>query len=95
MDVDSNAGTEEQEPVPWRDLKRMNAHRTSRPTDDLVRRLVGEIAAATGRAPFVDAVLFAALRIAQRGELQRLVDEILLIESQSYPPNRVPHDPGS
>lgn len=79
----------------WKQLPRTPSHRTSKPTDEAIRRAVGEIAAARGSAPFVDAVILASLRLATRGDLNPLMDAVREIETGTYPAVRVPHDPGS
>lgn len=82
--------------VSWRQLRRVNAHRTSKPTDDMLRRVVGEITAVRGNAPAVDAVIFAALRLAMTPgrDLRPLLDMVREIETDSYPGPRASGEPG-
>lgn len=88
-------GPPDVKPVEWRRLRRVNSHRTSRPTDEAIRKAVGEIAAERGNAPAVDAVILAAVRMAVRN-MGSLLDAIREIEQAGYqaaPPP--PHEPGA
>lgn len=73
--------------VTWRQLRRVNVHRTSRPTDEALRKAVGEIASERGSAPSVDAVILASVQLATgRGDdaLKTLMDKVREIEVATY-----------
>lgn len=55
----------------WRALVRKVTHRTSAPTDDLVRRARMRIGNERGDMPNSDAVIYAALRLANRDAASR------------------------
>ncbi len=55
----------------WRSLVRKVVHRTSAPTDDLVRRARMSIGNDRGSMPNSDAVIAAALRLANRSAASR------------------------
>lgn len=90
-------GTEEVPPgreiKGWNELRRMNRHRTSAPTDELGRRLRAAIELRRGRAPHIDAVLLAALELVQDdiGVLLMKVEEIEQRDHQQ--PVKVPKPP--
>lgn len=72
--------------VPWGKLHRRTMHRTSAPTDEEVRAALFEVTQArgvNGRAPAVDAVIFAAVAIARR-DLPLLFAEIGRVEAGTY-----------
>lgn len=77
----------------WRQLRRVSSHRTSKPTDEAIRRAVGEIAATRGSAPHADALILAAVRLASK-DMKTLADQVREIETDRYP-GPPPHDPGS
>lgn len=80
--------------IEWRRMRRVNTHRTSKLTDEALRRIVGEIAAARGSAPNVDTVIFAALRMVGTQPITELIDVVREIETDTYPAP-LPHEPGS
>ncbi len=83
--------------ITWRQLRRVNSHRTSRPTDEALRKVVGEIASVRGNAPSVDAVILGAVRLALVGGADgraRLMDAVREIESDTYPGPHSPGEPG-
>ncbi len=78
--------------VPWQSLKRLSMHRTSDPTNDALRKIIGEIAADRGRRATADTVIYAAIRLAVRDNMDSFIDEIREVESDMYPVD--PHEPG-
>lgn len=68
--------------VPFSALPRQPSTRTSVPTNDAVRAAAWRIAGGRGgRAPLHDAVIFAALRLA---DPQKLAREVALIEDETF-----------
>lgn len=67
----------------WRALRRKVVHRTSLPTDALVRAFRLWIGSERGIAPNNDAVIFAALRLAARDATSRdeLAAEVARVEA--------------
>lgn len=78
--------------VTWQQLRRVNAHRTCRVTDETIRRVIGEITAARGAKPIADTVILAALRVAMRVP-ETLADAVREVETATYA-GPVPHEPG-
>lgn len=67
--------------VAWAQLVRITKHRTSAPTDAALRRAIGDIAKRRGARPNADAVLLAALRLADPAAL---AVEVRKIENQRH-----------
>lgn len=87
--------------VGWKQMRRINAHRTSRPTDDAIRRMAGLIASERGKAPHVDAVILAAMRLAtERAPVADWLEAVRAIEADTYVVRVLdgepiePHEPG-
>ena len=80
--------------MPWANLARSPKHRTSRPTDDLMREFRIQVGNARGSLPYTDAVLLAALRLLdtsgtaggrlREADLRRLVVEVDKIEKEAF-----------
>lgn len=86
--------------VPWDRLYRNTMHRTSAPTNVEVREALREVSLARGggrRTPAVDAVIFAAVALARRGDQRLLLAEVERIEAGTYidPPRGRVVEPGS
>jgi hypothetical protein len=90
-----STGTQPAEVVTWRRLRRVNVHRTSEPTNTALRSLAGEIMARRGAAPWIDAVILAALRIAAAEPIERLMDMVREVETDTYPQPRIHREPGA
>lgn len=71
--------------LPWDKMRRNPATRQSEPSIDLLALLRLEIGKRRrGVLPFNDAIMYAALRIAERGGIKALMDEIELIEKEDH-----------
>lgn len=82
------------ERVPWTRVRRNPTHRTSRPTDEAIRRQVGMIAAARGARPLVDTVILAALQAFEKlPEIVQLT-WVSAVESETYTVRSLHGDPG-
>jgi hypothetical protein len=66
----------------WRSRPRQVTHRTSEPTNDLVRATRYRIGSERGMSPSADSLIFAALRLANRDKASReaLVAEVGRVE---------------
>jgi hypothetical protein len=84
--------TAEQQGTAWGALVRTSKHRTSAPTDALVRNGIAVVTLRRGgsRKPSADAVLLAALRLADPARLAAEVDKI---EAELHPSSVIADPP--
>lgn len=79
--------------VKWTELRRVTTNRTSRPTDDAVRRAISKITLERGTKANADAVILAALQLAEK-DIPALIAEVGKIESGLYDAPHAPAEPG-
>lgn len=96
MTIGATGGRGKQVRLPWKQVPRKTAHRTSEPTNDAVERAIAETILLGSGKPVADTVIFAALRFSMRKDLAGFVDEVRAVEAGMYTVWRPmgTHDPG-